>query len=175
MSLLQRLRVLLGGGLPAQLRAVIPADEDVLGVARTQQGAHLAVTPLGLWVPEQDGHRRIGWHLISKATFSDGVLRVTEAGEVGNAGEAVLLADADPVPWRLDRQGDVPRMVRLRVESSIRARHYKELDAGGAWFVLRKVPGTDGVVLQARPEQEADREMVAAIAHEAADMLRNSL
>lgn len=171
MSWLGRLREVLGLGLPADLNGVVPSEEDVLSTARTDSGSHLAVTPLGLWVPESTGHRRIGWHLISKATWSDGVLSVTEASEVGNAGQAVLLADGAAVPWQLERPGDLPRMVRQRVESSIRARHRKELAAGGAWFVLRKVPGSDGVVLQARPDRTADPELVAAIAREAAEVM----
>lgn len=172
MSVLRRLREVLGVVPPAELEGVIPADEGVVGTAVTDAGALLAVTHLGLWVPESAGVRRIGWHMISKAVWSDGMLAITEADVVDTAGEAVILADRDPVTWPLPRPGRFPELVRSRVDGSIRARHRKELAVAGAWFVLRKTPGRDGVVLQARPDPGADPHAVAAIAREAAAGLR---
>lgn len=171
MSPLDRLRAALGLGLPAELEGLLAEGEEVLGTARTESGGHLAVTPLGLWVPENAGPRRIGWHVISKATWGDGVLAVTEAERLEDTGDAEVLADHAPVRWRLAAPGKLPRMVRQRVESSIRGRHRKELASGGAWFVLRKVPGRDGVVLQVRPDPGTDREAAAAMAHEAAERM----
>lgn len=173
MSVLRRLREALGLVIPAGLDGVIPTGEDVIGTATTDTGATLAVTHLGLWVAESEGTRRIGWHLISKAVWSDGVLTVTESDEVDTAGDAVILVDRDPVAWSLSQPGKLPELVRERVDGSIRARHRKELDVAGAWFVLRKIPGCDGVVLQARPDPGADREAVAAIATEAAAGFRS--
>lgn len=172
MSWVRRVAETLGLVAPAGLEGVIPAGEDVLATATTDSGGRLAVTPLGLWVPEEDGARRIGWHLISKAAWSDGALTVTEADEVEPAGDAVLLADRAPVRWPLAYPGKVPQFVRSRVDGSIRARHRKELPDGGAWFVLRKIPGQDGVVLQVRPEHGTDPEAAAAIAREAAQEIR---
>ena len=39
-------------------------------------GGHLVLTQLGLWVPEGAEARRIGWHLVSKATWKSGALAV---------------------------------------------------------------------------------------------------
>src|SRR5699024_9859354 len=124
----RRLGELLGLARPAELAGAIPSDEDVLGTATTDTGAMLAVTQLGVWVPGADGLRRIGWHLISKAVWSGGVLTVTESDEVDLAGSAVILVDRDPVAWTLPRPGKLPELVRKRVDGSIRARHRKELD-----------------------------------------------
>ena len=172
MRVFRRLREVLGLALPAGLAGTIPSDEDVLGTAETDTAAMLVVTQFGLWVPESDGLRCIGWHLISKAVWSDGVLTVTESDEVEVVGSAVVLVDRAPVSWSLQRPGKLPELVRKRVDGSIRARHRQELDTGGAWFVLRRIPGRDGVVLQARPDPGADRAVVAAIASEAAAGMR---
>lgn len=156
--------------LPAELREVLTEGEDVLGIARTG-GGHVAVTQLGLWLPSDDGPRRVGWHLVSKAVWQGGVLTVTEARESGQAGRAMVLVDCEPVDYPLARPARVPHLVRQRVESSIRARYRKDLAGGGAWFVLRKLPGTDGVVLQVRPDPGTDPELVGEIAEEAAEKL----
>lgn len=171
MSWLRRVREALGLAVPIDFEGLIPAGEDVHATATTDQGGRLAVTPLGLWVPAEDGVRRIGWHLISKATWSGELLTVTEAEEVAQAGDAVILAEATPLRLRLERPGKLPRLVREHVDGSIRARHYKELTTAGAWFVVRKVPGTDGVVVQALPAQDADPELVADIARETAERM----
>jgi hypothetical protein len=167
MGWLQRL---LGPEAPDVLAHALADGEHVLGVAETR-GGPLAVTALGLWVPDGDGVRRIGWHLVSKAAWSGEALTVTEADEVGTAGQAVLLADRAPVPYPLERPGKIPQLVYRRVEGSIRSRYHKEFDGGGAWFVVRKVPGRDGSVLQVRPEPGVDTDTVARIAEEAAEQL----
>jgi len=95
-------------------------------------------------------------------------LTVTEADELAVADSAVMLLDREPAAWSLTRPGRLPQAVRRRVDGSIRARHRKELDTGGAWFVLRRIPGRDGVVLQARPDPQADREPIAVMASEVA-------
>lgn len=183
MSVLRRLSSLVvGERLPESLAGALDAGEDVVGHAEArevvgaarsadQHGEHLAVTALGLWVPSGAGLRRIGWHLISKAVWEGDTLTVTEAEETGRAGQAVLLADRAPVRYVLPRPGQIPRLVRQRVEGSIRARYRKELSGGGAWFVLRKLPGTDGSVLQVRPDPGTDVGAVEAIAEEAAAKL----
>lgn len=165
-------RRLVGEPLPETLRASLAADEHVLAAAPVGSGGHLAVTALGLWVPDGDGVRRVGWDLVSKAVWRGDALTVTEADVVRVAGGAVVLADRDPVRYVLPRPGRIPRLVWQRVEGSIRSRYRKDLPGGGVWFVVRKVPGTDGVVLQARPDPGTDADVVAAIAEEAAEKLR---
>lgn len=163
MSLLARI---FGDRTPASLAGELAADEHVLAVAAVADGGELAVTARGLWVP---GPRRIDWHLVVKATWADDVLTVIEARETGRTGAAVLLADLPPVRFPVTKPGKVPKLVRERVDGSIRGRHRQELPGGGgAWFVLRKVPGQDGTVLQARPDPGTDTELVAEIATEVA-------
>jgi hypothetical protein len=162
------LRRLLGDRLPDGFAGELEPAENALAAAEVAHGGHLVVTELGLWLPEG---RRAGWHLISKAGWAVGILTLVEAEEVGAAGAAVLLADREPVRFTLPRPGKLPVMVRQRVDGSIRGRHRQDLASGGVWFVQRKVPGRDGVVLQARPDPGVDPEVVAAIAREAAEKL----
>ena len=162
------LRRLLGDPLPEDFSGTLAPAENALASAEVANGGHLVVTELGLWLPEG---RRVGWHLISKAVWREGVLSVVEAEEVGTAGAAVLLADREPVRFALPRPAKVPPMVRQRVDGSIRGRHRQELTGGGVWFVQRKIPGRDGSVLQARPDPGVDPATVSAIAREAAEKL----
>jgi hypothetical protein len=167
------LRRLLGDRTPADFAGSLSPGEDVVDSAPVEGGGHLVVTQLGLWIPDGDGARRVGWHLVGKATWADGVFTLTESAEVGDAGAAVVLADLPPVRFRLAAPGKVPREVYGRVDGSIRSRHRQEIGSGGAWFVQRKVPGRDGTVLQVRPDAGTDAELVAAIAEQAAAKLVN--
>lgn len=162
------LRRLLGDRLPDGFAGELERTENALAAAEVAYGGYLVVTELGLWLPDR---RRVGWHLISKAVWSEGILTLVEAEEIGTAGAAVLLADREPVRFALPRPGKLPVMVRQRVDGSIRGRHRHDLASGGVWFVQRKVPGRDGTVLQARPDPGVDREVVTAIAREAAEKL----
>jgi hypothetical protein len=162
-----RLRWLFGNRVPEGFPGTLEREEHVLAAAPAGSGGHLLVTALGLWVPDGDGARRIGWHLISKAVWGEGTLTVTEAEESDVVAGVVVLADRAPVRFDVPRPGKLPQMVRQRVDGSIRDRHREELASGGAWFVRRKVPGRDGSVLQVRPDPGTDSEVVAAIAREA--------
>ncbi len=170
MSLLRRL---LGDRTPADFAGSLAPGEDVVDSAPIEGGGHLVVTALGLWIPSEDGARRVGWHLVGKAAWADGVFTLTESSEVGTAGAAVVLADLAPVHFRLPSPGKVPREAYQRVEGSIRSRHRQEIGSGGAWFVQRKVPGRDGTVLQVRPDPGTDAALVEAIAEQAAAKLVN--
>lgn len=161
----------LGERLPAELSGRLAAQEHVLGWTRVGTGGYVAVTALGLWVPDGGEPRRIGWDLVSKAVWRGDVLTVTEAEVTGRAGRALVLADRAPMNLVLPRPGRIPHLVRQRVEGSIRSRYRKDLPGGGAWFVLRKVPGADGVVLQVRPDQGAEVDTLAEMAQEAAEKL----
>ncbi|EHY91081.1 hypothetical protein ACWGRK_09250 [Saccharomonospora azurea] len=164
-------RRIFGPAVPDEVRERLAADEHVLAAADSGTGGHVAVSALGLWVPGGDGPRRIGWDLISKAVWSGDALVVTEAEVAERAGEAVVLRDLPPVRHVLSKPGRIPYLVRQRVESSIRSRYRKELPGGGAWFVVRKLPGTDGVVLQVRPDPGTEPDVVRDIAREAAAKL----
>ena len=162
-------RRLFGSGVPDGFSGTLEADERVLGSSLVDGGGHLVATSLGLWLPDA---RRVGWHLISKATWGSGTLTIIEAVEEGAAGEAVLLADQPPLRFVLSQPGPVPRVVQARVTGSIRNRHHQELPGGGAWFVQRQVPGAGGVVLQVRPDPDTDPEAVRRMAAEVAARLR---
>jgi hypothetical protein len=162
------LRRLFGDPLPDDFPGTLAPDENALAAAEVEGGGHVVVTELGLWLPEG---RRVGWHLISKATWGESTLVVIEAEELGAAGNAVLLTDREPVRFVLPRPGKVPWLVRQRVDGSIRTRHHQELPGGGVWFVQRKIPGQDGVMLQARADPGVDPAVAAAIVREAAERL----
>jgi hypothetical protein len=169
------LRRLFGGGVPEQLAGALEPDENVVASSVLRDGSLLFATSLGLWVPGEDGPRRVGWHLVSKVTWGNGVLELVEAQETGMAGEAVLLADKPPVRFVLERAYKLPDVVHIRVNGSIRSRHRRELPGGGAWFVQRKVPGRDGIVLQVRPDRGTDEEAVRRVATEVAAKIRQAL
>lgn len=156
--------------VPADFAGELAADEQVLAVGRAADGPLLA-TRLGLWLP---AGRRVGWHLISKATWDDGLLVLIEAAETGTAGDAVLLRDHAPQRFRLTDPGRVPEVVHERVTGSIRSRHHRELPGGGAWFVQRKVPGQDGIVLQVRAEEGTDAAVLADFAAQVSERLRQA-
>jgi hypothetical protein len=155
--------------LPADVAGRLADDERVLAVATLGDEKRLVVTSYGLWLPGDDGARLLGWHLISKATWGAGALTVVEAEETETIGGAVLLTDLPPRRLRLAEPGRVPETVHARVEGSIRSRHHRDLPGGGAWFVQRKVPGRDGIVLQVRPDPGTD---VAVVRQVVADVER---
>lgn len=164
---------LLGHGVPAGFPGRLDKGEHVLAVARLG-GAHLVATSHGLWVPVGEDARRIGWHLVSKATWNGTALAVTEAREQETVGEAVLLADLPAHHYELASPGALPRVVQAKVTGSIRSRHHRDLPGGGAWFVQRKVPGRDGIVLQVRADPGADPAQVRALAAALAAKIRSA-
>ena len=166
---------IVGDGTPPDFTGTLEKDESVAGAAGVRTGGHLVATSLGLWVPTDDGPRRIGWHLVSKVTWSDGELVLIEAEETGTSGEAVLLEDRPVRRYALVDPGRLPHAVHQRVTGSIRSRHHRELPGGGAWFVQRKVPGRDGIVLQVRADPGTDQDSVRAVAAEVAEKIREAL
>ena len=166
-----RLRRLFGrivDDLPADFAGTLVADERVLAVAELAAGAHLVATTFGLWVPDGDTTRRVGWHLISKATWENSTLAVTEADEVDTVEGAILLADRPPRRLRLGDPGRIPEIVHARVTGSIKSRHHRELPGGGAWVVQRSVAGQDGIVLQVRADPGTDMAVVRSLAAQVA-------
>lgn len=129
-----------------------PTERIVTTGELAGDSGHLVLTQLGMWVPEGAEARRVGWHLVSKAVWDRSALVVTEAVSTGMVGETVLLADLPPRRFALLAPSRVPEVVRHRVTSSIRSSRRCELPGGGAWFVQRRVPGQDGLVLQVRAD-----------------------
>ena len=170
-------RILRGDGLPDGFPGRLEPEERVLATASTADGGHLVVTSWGLWIPDGDGVRRVGWHLVSRASWRNGALALVEADEVeeigsGDGPRAVLLADRPARRFRLTEPDRVPEVVHARVEGSFRSRHHRDLPGGGAWFVQRKIAGRDGTVLQVRPDPGTDPALVAALAADVARSLR---
>ena len=157
--------------LPPGFAGRLDAEERVLATAALTGGGHLVVTSYGLWLPGEDEPRRLGWHLVSKASWRDGALTLIEAQERDEMGGVVLLADQPPLRLRLAEPGRVPEMVHARVEGSIRSRHHRDLPGGGAWFVQRKIAGRDGTVLQVRPDPGTDEAVVRQVAGDVARTL----
>ncbi|MGH3978810.1 MAG: hypothetical protein ACRDRZ_07400 [Pseudonocardiaceae bacterium] len=160
--------------LPEGFTGRLDAAEHVLAVGALVREGHLVVTQLGLWVPEGSVARRIGWEWVSKAVWDRNALLLTEAVSEAAAGEAVLLADLPPRRFVLTEPGTVPDVVRARVTGSIRSSQYRELPGGGAWFVQRRLPGRDGVVLQVRADPGTDRWAVQSVAAQVADRMRQA-
>lgn len=129
---------------PADLVARLDRDERIVAWAHTDAGV-VAASNRGLWVP---AYRRIGWELVDKAVWRDGVLTVTEAELVDN----LLLRDLPPIHLRLTVARDLPPMVRRRVEASVVRSEVQPIAGGAARFVGRRVPGRDGVSWWARLE-----------------------
>ncbi len=170
-------RLLHGDGLPDGFPGRLEPEERVLAMASTADGGHLVLTSWGLWIPEGDEVRRVGWHLVSRASWRNGALALVEADEVeeiasGDGPRAVLLADRPARRFRLTEPDRVPEVVHARVEGSFRSRHHRDLPGGGAWFVQRKIAGRDGTVLQVRPDPGTDPALVAALAADVARSLR---
>ena len=170
-------RLLHGDGLPDGFPGRLEPEERVLATASTADGGHLVVTSWGLWIPDGDGVRRVGWHLVSRASWRNGALALVEADEVeeiasGDGPRAVLLADRPARRFRLTEPDRVPEVVHARVEGSFRSRHHRDLPGGGAWFVQRKIAGRDGTVLQVRPDRGTDPALVAALAADVTRSLR---
>ncbi|HVV22025.1 MAG TPA: hypothetical protein VHF06_21510 [Pseudonocardiaceae bacterium] len=170
MSLFRRL---IDPGLPGDFPGRLVADERVVGVADLADGGHVVATSLGLWLPDGDGVRRIGWHLVSKATWDKGWLTVIEADETGTVSGAVLLTDRPPRRLRLAKPDRVPEVVHARVTGSIKSSHHRDLPGGGAWVVQRSVAGKDGIVLQVRPDPGTDQDAVRSLAAQVAERVRN--
>ncbi|WP_209647913.1 hypothetical protein [Kibdelosporangium banguiense] len=157
------------GDLPDDFEGTLEEGEYVLASSPVKSGGHLVATSHGLWLP---GSRRVGWHLISKATWGGGALVLIEATEAAHAGDAVVLNDMPPVKFVLTGVGKLPDIVHTRVTKSISSRHRQELPGGGAWFVQRRIPGQDGITLQVRPDPGTDEQAVHRVASEVAAKLR---
>jgi hypothetical protein len=148
---------------PADVLARLPKDERVVAWADTASGDVVVATPTGLWWPDPDGHRLIGWQYIDKATWRERLLVVVEAEVV----EDILLVDRDPVAAELAVPRDLPPTIRKRVEANVVRSEIGAVSGGAARFVARRIPGTDGLAWWARlepgtPDSEPVRSAVAA-------------
>ena len=145
---------------PADALLRLDRDERVVSWATAVDGAVIA-TPLGLWLPGAE--ERIGWHLVDKATWRDGVLTVVAAVDSGGG----VLDELPPRSVRVTVPRDLPQTVRVRVERTIAVSRRYLLPGGGVRVVGRRVPGRDGVTWQLVFDPGVDRddpEVRAAVA-----------
>nr|WP_243658864.1 hypothetical protein [Tamaricihabitans halophyticus] len=164
-------RKLSGQDVPAGFTGELDEAEHVVASTTSAEGAVLVATSAGLWVPHGEDSRRIGWHVISKASWTGEELEIIEAEQSGTAGAAVLLVDRPARRFGLSKPGKLPRVVQARVTASVKSSHRRELGGGGAVFVQRKVPGKAGVVLQVRCDPGTDERVVAEVAAQVAQTL----
>jgi hypothetical protein len=133
---------------PAAALAVLEPGERVVSWADTDDGGVVLATPRGVWWPDGNALRLIGWQYISKAVWRDDVLTVTE-GDVDNG----IIRDRSPVSVRLVVPRDLPPAIRKRVEQNVVSTEVVPVGVGGAVrFVGRRLPGADGVAWWARLE-----------------------
>lgn len=136
---------------PAEALSRLDRDERVVSWATTADGDAVVATPLGLWLP---GEERIGWHLVDKATWRDGVLMIVAAVDSGGG----VLDELPPRSVRVAVPRDLPQTVRVRVERTITVTRRYALAGGGVRVVGRRVPGRDGVSWQLVFDPAVDRE-----------------
>jgi hypothetical protein len=142
---------------PADVLASLSKDERVVSWADTAAGGVVLATPRGLWWPDGDGVRLIGWQFVDKAVWRDGTLTVIEAELVDD----LLLVDRPPVSVELTAPRNLPAVVRKRVEANVVRSELVAMGGGAARFVARRIPGQDGVVWWVRLEDGlADTERV---------------
>ncbi len=149
---------------PAERSAEGPVQRPVDGAAGDGDHArHIVATNLGLWWPDTPP-RRIPWHLIMRATWSERGLTVVEADVVDD----LLLVERPPRVAPLIAEGKIPPQVRRRVEGSISTTHEVRLDDGSALVIARRVTGQDGQLWLARlgprtPDTELARAQLRAL------------
>jgi hypothetical protein len=131
---------------PAEVLAHLPRDERVVSWADLVDGGVVLASPSGLWWPDADTYRLIGWPYIIKATWRDARLTVFEADLVDD----LLLVDRVPVAVELSVPRDLPPVVRKRIETNVVHSQVHAVPGGSARFVARRIPGQDGLRWWAR-------------------------
>jgi hypothetical protein len=133
---------------PQSVMQLIPMEQRIVSWAETVGGSFVVATPAGLWWPDGEELRLIGWQLVNKAVWKDSTLVVTEAEIVDD----LLLVDKPDIAVELAVPRDLPPTIRKRVESNVVRSEVLNIMGGQARFVARRVPGIDGVRWWARLE-----------------------
>lgn len=138
----------------------LAADERVTAWASDDDGTTVVATPDGLWLPGDEPRRRLRWHEMHKATWSEGVLTIVPGVEV----EPGVVSDGPLVRLRLGEPRDLPGEVRSRVTRSVAYSSHQPLPGGrgGIRVVARRVPGEDGLTWVLRFDSDEDRADPAA-------------
>jgi len=146
--------------LPAGLRGRLATGERLLALADADLAA-LAASQFGLWLPTGGDWRRVGWDDIVKATWNEAGLEVIEGQDYDG-----IVYDLPPVRYQLSEPGNLPAVVRQRVEHSIARWEQVPVPGGSARLVARRRPGQDGLRWTARldvgtPDSAPAREALA--------------
>ncbi|MEV6525848.1 hypothetical protein AB0M43_28275 [Longispora sp. NPDC051575] len=138
--------------LPAGSTPALAPGERVVAWATTPDG-HLVATNLGLWLTRE---QRLGWHEVSKATWSGEVLTVTPGP--ASLDEIGLVVEDEPVRFELSEPGQLPRHVQERVTRSVAytSHHLLPGEPGGVRVLARRVPGMDGLRWAVRYDHGVD-------------------
>jgi hypothetical protein len=133
--------------VPAELRALLMPGERWLSVADSGPGT-VAATQFGLWLPSVDpaGWRRVDWDAVVKASWTDAGLELIE----GELDEQAIVTDLAPIRLRPAEPGNLPVVVRARVEASIGRWEQVHVPGGTGRIVGRRRPGVDGIRWTAR-------------------------
>lgn len=143
-----RLRELLTqrfGRPPEAVAAAVGPDEDVLAWGALRGGGWLAATSVGLRTVGVLDAAVLPWHQVGHARWTaagaGGSFAVTPLAEV----EPGVQARTTPTRYVLDSAGELPAVVRRRVDQTVVASQRHPLPAGGGvLLVARRVPGQAG-------------------------------
>jgi hypothetical protein len=143
--------------LPADRRPPLERDERVVAWSAVSDSETVVATNRGLWLPDDPGTARLGWHEIHKAVWSGRQLAITAAAVVERRDEYAVVSDLPRRSYLLLAPGEVPHQVRARVTGSVAyTRHHPTPDGGGVRVVARRVSGRDGVTWTVRPDPGTD-------------------
>lgn len=159
--------------VPAYARAWLDIGERVLAFGWTPYGDLVLATPQGLWVTEHQPAtistgtatvpgasndtdaprgRRLPWERIVSAKWAGDVLTVTVAQEIAPE----IMKRLPPITVPLPDSGDLPRVVRQRVDRSVAISHRRPLSSGATvLLVARRISGRDGLLWYAVFDQDA--------------------
>lgn len=161
--------------VPAYARAWLDIGERVLAFGWTPYGDLVLASPRGLWITDHDAvpgtaarttlgrgssgqadgpsGRRLLWELIVTAKWAGDVLTVTAAEEVAPR----IMKRLPPITLPLPESGDLPRVVRQRVDRSVAISHRRPLSSGATvLLVARRVSGRDGLLWYAVFDRDAE-------------------
>ncbi|MBA3489642.1 MAG: hypothetical protein H0T78_08885 [Longispora sp.] len=140
--------------LPDEGRPELVDTERIMAWAPVVEGAFLVATNAGLWVTQG---QRLGWHEISKATWSGEVLTVIP-GPVTLHDEVGVVVEEPRMSWLLETPGKLPRQVQERVTRSVAysSHHLLPGQPGGVRVLARRVPGLDGLLWGVRYDEGVD-------------------
>ena len=148
---------------PAELTAVLRPDEEVLALAQDAGGNCLAATRYGVWkVHVGKDPYLFNWSAISKAKWQPPILQIVIADVVGQIGGADLIVDRVPMNIEISDSTKLTDIIHNRTRAGIVSSEHHELPGGGgAWLVVRRVPGQDGVAVQVRLDPGTDPDVAA--------------